>query len=214
MDSFDSRALKFGDSVTQQFTEQGQLTYVVELGESAFGGELNAFVVDVEGGDMPPVQHFVKVFISDGALQVEPPRLKVTVNDTVLWSALDRSVPPFRVRSTDHSELAFDSAALHSHAILSHAFGASGSYCWTGGRGLAGEIIVTDPQLHAAGDLAAYRRQLASLRQSASRADGSPLAIFRIDNDTSEPASVSIVTGQTVLWLVQNTRGIAISFPE
>jgi plastocyanin len=175
------------------------------------------FSVDVvDDGNQTPTQHFVKVFFSDGALQAEPPRLKISVNDTVSWSAVDRQVPPFRVSSVDDSPLQWDSASLETRAVFSHAFGVPGTYRWAdANRGsVEGTVIVQDPQISSADDLRAYKRQLSSLRQVGRREGPAQDAIFTIDANSSEPASVSILTGQTVLWVVMNTEGVSIAERE
>jgi len=217
--SFDSRALQFGDSLTQQFLEVGTLTYQVVLAHTVFGGERNRFVIDVLEGDIvQPTQHFIKVFFSDGTLQVEPPRLTISVKDTVSWSAVDRQVPPFRVLSLEDSALYLDSAAIKTNAVFTHAFGVPGRYTWSdANRGtVEGVVMVEDPRITSVEDLAAYKRRLSSLRQIKKRkgkGEGEQ-AIFMIDGETSEPATVSVLTGQTVMWVVMNTEGISITEQE
>ena len=75
-----------------------------------------------------------------------PPHLKINAGDMVLWNAPDPATPGFTVRG-EGPEGEFDSQALASEAVYTHAFGVPGEYAWvnTHGGPVSGVVAVRSP---------------------------------------------------------------------
>ena len=200
IDHLDSRALSQGDCYGQRFMRPGSFRYnIVPMGLAALNDH-RPFVVHVADGSANATmkQHHVTVGFREGAFDADPAELRIATGDLILWNLKgDRSVPYSVVGDKEF----FNSARLRNECGYTHAFGFPGEYSWVDAYGskLSGIVRVTAPECRSPGDLAKWRERLAQG------------TLVRIVDDKAEPATVDIVTGQTVFFSVVKGPGVSIT---
>jgi len=205
VDSFDSRALRIGDAFGQVFAKAGSITYRLTLpgGVPVGGGE--DLLIEVQKSTAGRVQHFVKVFFDEGNLLADPRRLIIGTGDVVLWSPVDSKVPAFRVVGSYQTGEVIDSGNPKTDAFYSHVFGLPGKYEWhdANGSGAKGDLAVSAARLTTPTDFEEYH----ALLRNRSLAEKN---VFHIKGSTVTPSSLSLKVGQTVFWVIEATKGVAV----
>ncbi|HEY6344856.1 MAG TPA: hypothetical protein VIY49_25445 [Bryobacteraceae bacterium] len=205
MNTLDSRFLSLGDCFGQKFSKVGVVRYFVTASGLSPGADKRSeggYVINVT--DAPKgtesQQHNVQVIRGEGKLAVTPAELEIHVGDGVMWYTTDAKIAGFQVAGAGGA-FGFDSAAIRDSAIYTHAFGAPGVYDWRdpNGSGAAGSVEVQSLTVKTSDD---RDKWLGKLQQAAG---------FQIRDGKSSPASVSIVTGQTVFWSVAESAGVAVT---
>jgi len=203
METLDSRLLRTTDCFGQRFSRTGSYTYGLSatpqpcrpFQDEQFGIE----VAGHESREGEGRQHDVTVRFESGRFVADPPQLRVSPGDVVLWNAPDASTPGFAVHG--EGEHPFSSASLSNECLFSHAFGVAGEYAWkdANGSGLEGRVVVKDLDLT---DPKNCERWTASLEEG---------VVVVVEGDSTKPSEVEILTGQTVFWAVAKGRGVTIT---
>jgi plastocyanin len=205
MNNLDSRLLRYTDAFVKRFARPGRVAYRLALGGATLlPVEKDGFTIDVgrrRGSDEGRgEQHNVVVRRKGRNLVADPSHLEIAVGDMVLWQAPDADTPGFAVYGQQKNER-FDSTALTSEMVYSHAFGLPGDYRWVDahGSGVSGVIHVRS--------LKETRGEGAERWQKALR-NGTTV---QIRGDEVKPQKVEILVGQTVFWIVEKADGISIT---
>jgi plastocyanin len=205
MDTLDSRSLRYIDCFAQKFTTPGHVYYRISTlaGACLPFGEEGEFTIDVrtrseKGGESQ--QHDVQVRREGNRFVADPPNLEIHAGDMVLWNTPDPSIAGYVVVG-EGAGGKFDSSALNSEAVFTHAFGSPGEYKWVDAhRGkISGVIHVRslDPK-----DKEQCQKWLATLEEG---------SLIVIEGDSVRPKKMEILTGQTVFWAIQKASGISIT---
>ncbi|WP_328842638.1 hypothetical protein [Streptomyces sp. NBC_00258] len=204
MSALDSRALTSLDCFGQRFSAPGRTRYTV-------GGPLAAcvetdelpFSITVRRPDDNSAQrqHDVEVRHARGGFTVATPQLEIAAGDVVIWHAAAAGTPPYGVWGLDESDGTFSSAALRDAAFYGHVFGAAGEYAWQDANGgtACGVVRVRDVDSR---DRKACERWREELKEG---------SIVAVEGGKVEPAELSVVVGQTVLFAVAGSEGLAIT---
>ena len=199
----DSRTLDYVDCFAQRFTSTGSINY--RLSSAPLPCPLpdsDVFTIEVREGDEGAEgrQHDVTVRVKDGGLVAEPPQLTIQQQDVVLWNASDASTPGFAVQG-DGEGFSFNSAALRSECLYSHAFLTPGDVKWVDANGgpTSGTILVrtidsSDPE--------ACREWAGSLEKA---------LVVTVEGGTVTPERLEVLTGQTVFWAIARANNISIT---
>ena len=205
MHTLDSRLLRLGNCFGQRFSSPGDVRYFVSpgglvpsAGSRTEGGYLIKVRPTAEG--TPPQQHTVTVSHDCGSLSASPSELEIHTGDGVLWHAADAMVSGFSVAGAG-ANFQFNSARIHNCAVFTHTFGVPGCYEWLdpNGSGVNGTIEV----IAFGGKSAEERDQWFEMLKK-------PAGI-RITGKGANPASVTIMVGQTVFWSITDSTGVAIT---
>jgi plastocyanin len=203
MTTLDSRVLRYTDCYARRFATPGEARYTITMAAGLpLPFEPEGFLIKVQEG--PPgregEQHDVTVRRSGRGFEVEPRELSITAGDSVVWNAPDSKLMGFAVRGRDAAGQ-FDSRALASEALYTHAFGSPGEIAWTDANGsdLGGVIRVRATDTRARPDVEAWMARVA---------EG---MLVVISGDRVEPATLDIEVGQTVFFAVEKARGITIT---
>jgi plastocyanin len=205
MDTLDSRSLRYIDCFAQKFATPGHVHYRISTlaGACLPVGDEGEFTIDVKAraeksGESQ--QHDVQVRREGNKFVADPPHLEIHAGDMVLWNTPDPGVTGYVVVGRG-SGGKFDSSALNSDAVFTHAFGTPGEYEWVdANKGkISGVIHVLslDPK-----DKEQCQKWLATLEQG---------SLITIEGDSVRPEKIEILTGQTVFWAVQKAPGISIT---
>jgi plastocyanin len=205
MDTLDSRSLRYIDCFAQKFSTPGHVHYQIStLAGACLPLEEEAeFTIDVrarseKGGETR--QHDVQVRREGKKFVAEPSRLEVHAGDMVLWNAPDPTTPGFVVTG-EGAGGKFDSSALTTEAVYTHAFGTPGEYKWVDAHKgkISGVINVRslDPK-----DKNQCEKWLSTLEEG---------TLILIEGDSVRPKKIEILTGQTVFWAIQKASGISIT---
>ncbi len=203
MNILDSRALCYGDTFAQRLSVPGQVRFrISSVAGLAFSLE-DGFIINAKSpgsAKRKANQHNITVRMHEGHLMADPPKLDIEAGDLVLWSAFDRSTPAFSVSGSFEGG-AFDSSALRLESVYTHAFGLAGRYEWEDANGhpVSGTVIVQNPKENAFRDHAECLKMLAKGH------------CVVIKGKVVEPATVEIMTGQTVFWAIEKADGITIT---
>lgn len=202
MTSLDSRALTSLDCFGQKFDTAGTVRYTV-------GGPLAAclrsddlpFTITVEDGTLPEPQQFDVEVQYDGNYAVHPRNLSIHAGDVVVWHCTSSSSPPYAIWGDDKKGELFSSLSLRNDCFYSHPFGSPGKYEWVdANKGVVGGVInVRDLD----GTDEHQCEQWVKILQEG--------ALVLIKQDTAEPATVDVVTGQTVFFAVANSTGLTVT---
>jgi plastocyanin len=204
MNTLDSRFCRLGDTFAQKFSRSGQYNYDFNLPSlnrlDTQGGRFSINVQGTGDGKQEGKQHFVTVRQEDKKLTADPPKLDIATGDVVLWSTNDPNTPGFSISGHSGKD-SFNSAALVSECLYSHAFGSPDEIEWedANGYGLAGKITVKMPSTSSPKEMEAFK---ATLTKG---------TIVVISGKKVEPAKVEISVGQTVLFAVEKAEGITIT---
>lgn len=200
MDTFDSRVLRNTDCFGQRFSRPGTYRYAITraaLGGLSFEAPFS-ITVGRGGGGGETGQHHVAVRLDGHHLVADPPELKVSVGDFVMWHAPDPTTPPYAVQGEKDF---FSSTALRSEAGYSHAFGLPGEYEWRDANGGGPRGVVRVQEVRA--DTPEARRAwVERLRKG---------TLVMVNGDSAEPAIVDVVVGQTVFWIVGKAAGVTVT---
>lgn len=205
MDTLDSRLLQYVDCFAQKFATPGHVHYGISTlaGACLSVGDEGEFTIDVKarsGNNGESEQHDVQVRREGNKFFADPPHLEIRAGDMVLWNTPDPGLTGYVVVGKGAGGK-FDSSALTSEAVYTHAFGTPGEYTWVdANRGkISGVIHVRslDPK-----DKEQCQKWLATLEQG---------SLITIEGDTVYPVKMEILTGQTVFWAVQKAPGISIT---
>lgn len=204
MNSLDSRVLRYTDCFGQKFSVPGLIQYQLTTTAGTFLPVDNeTFTIDVN----KPVrqkqrgrQHNVIVKREGRKFVAEPAHLEIEAGDMVLWHAPEASTPGFAVRG-EGQNFGFDSSALTSEAVYTHAFGTPGEYVWIDANGgpVTGlvEVQTLDPA-----DQESRQKWLNSLKEG---------SVITIRGTEVSPTRIQILTGQTVFWAVEKAEGLSIT---
>lgn len=207
MNTLDSRCLHYTDCFAQKFSQPGRIRYRLAAAAGACmpvaKDDKDVFTIEVAGRGDPAgsgQQHDVTVRQEGNHLLADPPHLKIKAGDIVMWNAPNPATPGYNVRG-EGAGFAFDSTALTSEAIYTHAFGTPGTYRWTdaNGRTVSGVVEV--------------RPVDAPMREHCEQwlaALGTGTLIHIVGNE-AKPNSVQIMPGQTVFWAVEKASGMCIT---
>jgi len=207
MDTLDSRILRYTDCFAQKFTTLGTIRYWITSPAGHYLPEEqdSTFVVEVKaGGGARGQQHNVVVTYKDRHFIADPSKLEIVAGDCVLWHTPDTSAPGFIVFGEGET-VAFNSSAITTEALYTHAFGLPGEYRWADANGgpAKGIVKVTLPKPIGAESPKEIRKNfLKTLSQP---------TVIRIRDDRVEPDNVQVTVGQTVFWAVERSSGLAIA---
>lgn len=205
MDTLDSRSLRYIDCFAQKFSTPGQVRYRISTLAGAClpledEGEFTIDVNSLSDKSGESQQHDVQVRREGKKFVADPPHLEIHSGDMVLWNTPDPSIAGYVVVGKG-AEGKFDSSALNSEAVFTHAFGTPGEYKWVDANNgkISGVIYVhsLDPK-----DKEQCQKWLATLEEG---------SLITIEGDSVYPEKMEILTGQTVFWAVQRALGISIT---
>jgi hypothetical protein len=207
MNSLDSRAILYGDSFVQVFSQPGRYRYGFSLPALSRLNPLAdcPFTIDVkesrERERKEGKQHTILVRFERGQLMVDRSELEIEAGDAALWSISDPATPGLSISgySETHS---FNSAAINSEAVYAHPFGTAGIFKWrdANGNGPSGTVEVTMPQIKTPREIAAYQERL-----------NTEATVVVINGTNVERADVKIYVGQAVFFIVEKANGITIT---
>ena len=207
MTAFDSRMLAYTDTFGIRLTRPGSYRYALasHAGKARDEREEEP-TIEVKpptGRDRPRPKgrsHALEVRRSGRRFAPAQPKLEVEAGDVVLFHAADSTVGAWMV-SVAGPEAQFDSRRLGADCLYTHAFGLPGVYEWRDAYGgpARGRIEVRSPEAREPKEAEAWMAKLA---------EGS---LITIKGRQVEPRELSILTGQTVFWLIESAPGISIT---
>lgn len=200
MTSLDSRSLTYVNTFGRRFARAGKVRYRIVTAAVACqpGGEDFPFTIDVDKGK-GGAQHDVTVVLKGERLVADPRQLSITSGDLVLWHSTAKT-PGYAVQAEGEPD-AFDSSALSSETVYTHAFGLPGDYEWADAikRTVSGVVKV--------GSLdSSEERRCREWMEALERG-----TVVVIDGERSDPPEVSILAGQTVFFAVKEAEGITVT---
>ena len=206
MTAFDSRMLTYTDTVGVRLTRPGHYRYALSSYAGKVpdeGDEEVAIEVREPSGRGPRGKgrsHALEVRRSGRRFVPGQAKLEVDAGDVVLFHAVDSSVGGWSVRMAG-PQAEFDSQRLGAGTLYTHAFGLPGVYEWRDAYGarVGGRIKVRSPEA---------REPKEAEKWIAALAEGS---LITIKGRQVEPQELSILTGQTVFWLIEDAPGISIT---
>ena len=200
MTNLDSRSLTYVNTFGRRFTRPGQVRY--RVGSAAAicrpSDEEFPFTIDVAKGQGGK-QHNIAVELRGDRFETDPPELTIAEGDVVLWHS--PSPAAGYVIQGDGEAGSFDSSSLTNDVLYTHAFGTPGEYEWVDaiGRSVSGLVTVTTLDT-------SDRKQCGEWVDALERG-----TLVVIDGNNSDPAEVSIVAGQTVLFAIVAADGITVT---
>lgn len=208
MDTLDSRSLRYTDSFAQQFRKSGTIHYnVTTTAGVCLPIEKDQFVITIKPSRKSPDgdqeegnQHMVMVRRHGRALLADPAKLDIEQGDTVMWHTEDPELSGFVVRGEgDGGE--FDSSALASYAVYTHAFGLPGDYQWTDAKrgAVSGMVRVRPVKSEDREECDRWAKQI------------SEGVLVTISGNDASPRETEILVGQTVFFAVERAPGITIT---
>jgi plastocyanin len=208
MTAFDSRLLAYTDTFGVRLTRPGSYRYTLSThAGKATDDEEEQTTIEVRAA--PPGRdrgrgrgrsHSLEVRRAGRRFAPGQAKLEVDAGDVVLWHAADSSAAGWTVRGAG-PETEFDSRRLGAGCLYTHAFGLPGVYEWRdayGGR-IGGRIEVRSPEAREPKEAEAWMAKLA---------EGS---LIIVKGREVQPRELSILTGQTVFWLIEDAPGIGIT---
>lgn len=209
MQTLDSRNLGTLNCYAQKITGSGEL--MIEAGRASTGflaptperavkKKVKALPANRRRERKGGKQHVVPLKFQDNEFSLDMDRIEVQEGDTILFHVAERKLPRFAVRGTI-GDVSFSSTELKDQAVFTHAFGLPGRYEWTdaNGSGVGGVINVrNEPGEGKKGAERAMKRM-------------SEGALVHIVGKKVEPRELTISTGQTVFFAVEQTDGITIT---
>lgn len=201
MTTLDSRMLTYLDTFGCSFDRPGSVRYRITSGPLACASSDNDldFTITVQEGE-GGAQHDVTIRRQGHRLVAQPAELTITTGDLVLWHSA-ASTPAYAVQGVDDTRGGFNSAAMGSQMVYSHAFGLPGDYEWVDAlRGSVGGTIRVK-SLDATDEKACGKWRRALARG----------VVVVIEGDRVEPAEVEILAGQTVFFAVSSSEGMTVT---
>jgi plastocyanin len=190
-ENFDSRALHYTDCYGQRFMKAGRYSYNALATVAQICNDERPYVVNVKdrGDDTKMNQVTVCLTWDDRGFVPDHAEVEIGTGDLVLWHCPQPATPGYSVVGAKGF---FSSAALASECGYSHAFCQQGTYEWGDALGsrVGGTIVVTDPKVDTDAGMARWKKTL------------SRGGLVMVADGKAEPASVEIVTGQTVYFAV------------
>lgn len=209
MDTLDSRSLRYTDCFVQKFSGPDTAYYWITgpVGKLISVEREQAFVIRVKAGAKSKAegqQHNVTVKYDGRNFVADPPELEISHGDFVLWNTPDSSTPGFVVIG-EGEKVSFDSSALTAEAVYTHAFGLPGEYQWVdANRGsVRGIVQVIAPESARTEDLKGQQKRLLEALKK-------PVVIL-VRDDTATPTEVKAMVGQTIVWAVERSSGLAVT---
>lgn len=145
-------------------------------------------------------QHVIPLDFKDNDFQIDLSKIDIREGDTLVFHQAQRKQPSFAVRGKI-GKINFDSSSLTDQAVYTHAFGLPGRYEWAdaNGSGIGGVVNVVN---ETADGRKGAERIMKSLENG---------VLVHIVGKKVSPAEVTISTGQTVFFAVEETAGITIT---
>jgi plastocyanin len=210
MDILDSRMLRYTDCFAQKFTSPGEIQYQI----TTLGGTYlpldpgEAFTINVKAQnkdshlkpDQEIGQHQITVRREGQRFVADSPKLEIEVGDVVLWRTDDPSIPGFAVRG-EGKDVSFDSTALSSNSLYTHAFGSPGEYRWVDANGGPVTGILRVNPLPST-DKSEYERWAKNLSVG---------LLVTVNDRSATPYDMKLAVGQTVFWAIEKASGITIT---
>lgn len=200
-DPLDSRALRRTDCYAQRFMKAGTYPYNVL---PAFGDCIQRdrpFTIKVaESKEKKAMtQHNVTVRFQNSRFTVDRAETTIEAGDLVLWNCPNAGATPYCI--VGEKEF-FASSRLVNECGYSHAFGIAGEYQWRDANGsdLRGVVRVGDSECKDHSQFAQWHEN--TLKKG---------TLVMIENSKATPASVEVVTGQTVFFAIVKAPGISIT---
>ncbi|MBI2305049.1 MAG: hypothetical protein HYU86_09950 [Chloroflexi bacterium] len=208
MDALDSRSLRYVDCFGKKFSASGQVRYRITTAAGAWlpvgkVGEEEVFTIDVKErkeARKEGRQYDVTVLREGRRLVADPPHLEIEAGSIVIWHTPDSAITGFTVRG-EGAGGAFDSSALTSEAVYTHAFGTPGDYQWVDENGGPLKGLVQVRALEQ-GKREEFEKWVQTLNNG---------TLITINGDKATPDRVQILVGQTVFWAVEKAPGISIT---
>ena len=202
MTALDSRALTYVDCFGQKFAKPGTYRYAITTAAGATLGAEPRFTIEVRKASDQATgrQHDVSIRLVDRELVADPADLVIDAGDVVLWNTTESRVPGLAISGEARGDK-FDSRRLTDLAIYTHAFGVPGHYEWRdawGGK-VGGVIEVRSPDTP---DAKVADDWIRSLAQG---------TVVSVKGSEVKPKRVQIMTGQTIAWAIEGTRGVSIT---
>lgn len=205
MDFLNSQQLTYLDGYLHVFRAPGVYEYRVlflppgyENSEPDTRYTIN--VVEHGGERGKGAQHNVVLHwnASQHAYLPDPESVTAHVNDYVLWHVETDTpaAPPYGIHGESNASTAFDSRAMRQHDVLTHMFILPGEYRYQVNNQAEGVVLVES-------------HQNLPYEVHAERASKAPLV--HIVGGIPNPASVEIVTGQTMIWFVEDEERVTIT---
>lgn len=199
LEQLDSRALRRTDCYAQRFMRAGTYGYHIlpAFADCIVRERPHTIKVAERKQKTAMTQHHVAVRFENGRFVPDHAELSVEVGDVVLWNCAAADLPYCIVGDKDF----FASNRMVNECGYTHAFGVAGEYRWRDafGRNLHGVVRVRDPQCKDKSQFAGWQESLGKG------------TVVMIDEGTAKPASVEILTGQTVFFVVVKGPGISIT---
>jgi plastocyanin len=199
-DPLDSRALRRTDCYAQRFMKAGTYNYNVLPAFSDWIERERPFTIKVaeQKKKAAMTQHTVVVRFEKGGFTVDRSEIVIEAGDLVLWNCPEAGATPYCIAGEKEF---FASSRMVNECGYSHAFGTAGEYCWRDANGsdAHGIVRVRDPQCK---DESQFGHWHETLKKG---------TLVTIEDGKTKPASVEIVTGQTVFFAIVKGPGISIT---
>ena len=209
MHALDSRNIGSVNCYIQKIIGSGDL--ILEVGKTSSGflpmedgkgvkSKVTALPENRKGEREGGKQHVVPLTFSKNEFHININELKIEEGDAIIFHGGERKLPGFAIRGMigKHS---FCSTELVDQAVFTHAFGLPGRYEWrdANGSGVGGVItVVNEPSEGKDG----AKRAMERLGEG---------VVVHIVGKKVAPQEVTISTGQTVFFAVEQTQGITIT---
>ena len=204
MDSLNSQRLTYLDGYLHAFRESGAYEYRVLYLQRGYEASepSKAFTIEVrqDGSKMGGGKQYDVTLnwdVSSRAYLPDPARIELGINDYVIWhvATSTAAIPPYSIRGDSAGKPVFDSRALGQHDVFTHFFMTPGKYTYRISGQATGSISVLDHQQMERTD---YQK----------RTTQAP--VIHIVQGKPQPDQLEIVTGQTVVWFVEQGGEVTI----
>lgn len=200
LEQLDSRALRRTDCYVQRFMRAGTYHYDVlpAFADCISHDRPHTIKVGERKQKTVTTQHHVAIRFGDGRFVPDHNELSVEVGDLVMWNCATATDLPYCIVGDRDS---FASNRLVDGGGYTHAFGLAGEYRWRDAFGghLHGIVRVRDPECK---DKDQFARWQEALKKG---------VLVTIEERAAKPASVEVLTGQTVFFLVMKGTGVSIT---
>lgn len=200
-DPLDSRALRRTDCYAQRFMKAGTYQYNVlpAFGDCVQRERPFAIKVLEQKKKTAMTQHNVTVRLEKAGFTVDRKEITIDAGDLVLWNCPEAGATPYCIAGEMEF---FASGRMFNECGYTHAFGVPGEYHWRDAYGsdVHGVVRVRDPQCK---DQSRFDRWHKNTLTTGT--------LVMIGEGKARPASVEIVTGQTVFFAIVKGPGISIT---
>lgn len=209
MHQLDSRNLGPLNCYMQKVTSKEDITLEVRKSSAAFlpmddlksqNVKVKALTATQRTAREEGKQHSISLDFKENDFHVDLSAVDVREGDTLIFHQAQRKQPSFAVRGM-MGKTGFDSSSMVDQAVYTHAFGLAGRYEWAdaNGSGVGGVVNVVD-------ETAEGRKGSERIMKSLSEG-----VLVHIVGKKVSPAEVTISTGQTVFFAIEETSGITIT---